>query len=307
MRGTATRPVVVISMAVARVFDNGITLVLDSATGYAQPPSALTVARSTLASASAAAGVHLFGQCGNPADVTTCRYYGTGGVSTRLTAIAKATTFSESKKVTDAAGNAYAISLAGASRPASATGSAVYNGYAWALGRNAYGRILRFDHRESLSCPGACPLSAAAAAAAAEQGPPPPGTPVHDLFASAAGLRAAGPGATTGHATAESGATPENNLSWYNNYVFQPYNGFGSNYYALNYSIGLAERQFRNDPGAWNYYSSLMRSIAPGYWQTRSTLENGLQFGGIAGLDAALNSTLGRVLGPLAGIGIRAF
>ncbi|MBK8208803.1 MAG: hypothetical protein IPK78_01460 [Rhodospirillales bacterium] len=312
MRASTFKPIAVVTMAVARVYPNGVVEVLDSATGYTQPPAALTVARKTLASASTTIGVYLYGNCGNPNNISTCYYYGTGAVSARLAAIAGSTSFKETKEITDASSNAYSITLSGASRPASATGSATYNGSNWPLGRNAWARITRYEHREVLTCPAACPPGAASARTApsdmakmfAGARPDHTAAGVKDLRNPAVEPPLALPSAES----VGSDVSPElqdANGVWNNYYVFQPYNGFGSDWYATNYNIGLAERQFRNDPAAWNYYSTLMRNIAPGYWQTRSTLETSLQTGGIAGLDNALNSIMGPIFGGLAGVGIR--
>jgi len=186
-RANTFQPFVTISLANLRVYPSGYVEVLASATGYMQPATTMTVATSsTLASATAAGGVYLYGDCGNPNDLRTCYYYGIASLSARWSATAGKTSWPESRKITDPSGIAYQLSTTGASRPAYATGAATYNGSAWALGLPTSGRILAFGRTETLTCPSTCPRTASARMVS---GPQPPPVPTGDPAGMALGVR----------------------------------------------------------------------------------------------------------------------
>jgi hypothetical protein len=141
------------------VFPDGSVTVIDSAAGYMQPATAVSIARRTLANAAVEGTVDLYGRCGDPNDFSTCFHLGIAALSASWRASGGATKWPESRKIVDPSEIVYETRTRGTSRPGSATGSATYNGGSWPLGTQISGRILSFDRTETITCPGDCPLA----------------------------------------------------------------------------------------------------------------------------------------------------
>ena len=156
---------VIIQMANLRLYTNNRFDIAAIASGYMQPATSVTITRATLANALASGAAYLYGNCADPNDLRTCYYFGVGAVSARWTASGGTTSWQNSNSVADPANIRYAVSTTAAARPASATGSATFNGGFWALGRTLVGRVLRFDISETLTCPSQCPQTAPSASA----------------------------------------------------------------------------------------------------------------------------------------------
>jgi hypothetical protein len=164
-RGTTFQRFVTISLAILRVFPDGSVTVIDSATGYMQPATAVSIPRNTLGTAAVEGTVDLYGRCGDPNDLRTCYHLGVASLSARWRASGGTTEWPESRRVIDPSGIVYEIKTRGASRLGSATGSATYNDGSWPLGTQISGRILRFNRTETIRCPGGCPLATTAQSA----------------------------------------------------------------------------------------------------------------------------------------------
>lgn len=160
-------PYFIIQMSRIRVYYDGSIQILASAAGVDQPADSFSVARDTLASGRGAGTVYLYGDCGNPSDISTCYYYGTAGVSVSLRQVGGTSTWKQSSQVASPDGWQYTVKNNGAARPAQPSGTAVYNGGSWTLGTYISSRLTRFYNTQTLVCPTTCPSSAAPPPAAA--------------------------------------------------------------------------------------------------------------------------------------------
>lgn len=292
-RSNKISPVVVITMTVLRMYSNGSIQLMDTATGAVQP-AAVNVPQSTLTNASASGRVNLFGNCADPNNISTCWYYGPASISGRWTAIAGATSWNEQKGVTNPQKISYTLRITGAARPANGTGSATFNGGNWPLGRSAYARVLQFGNNESLTCPSVCPSMAKAKALVAADP------------SKAIGRRSLFDKVTLDFEKADAADSQEMHVG--DNPV-EPQEVFDSPYnywpsYQDAYSLGQAERAFRNDPVAWSMYSSIMNGISPYYWQMRTSLENSLFTGGFPAFDQTLSGYLRTSLSGVISLGL---
>ena len=161
-RGNRFQPFFIIHMMNLAVYTNGTAQIVAASAGYVQPAATVQVAQGTLATATASGAVYLYGDCGDPNDLSTCTDYGVGSVSARWRASGAMLRWSDTKHMTEA-GTKYVYKINGGSRPSTATGSAGFRGGPWYLGRHLTTRITRFDINQSQTCPGACPHSAQSA------------------------------------------------------------------------------------------------------------------------------------------------
>jgi hypothetical protein len=153
--GDQFQPVLIIQMANLRVYLNGTTQVQAAAAGYVQPASNIAIDAATLASAFAAGDVYLYGNCGDPANLATCSYYGVGSVSASWGAAGNLLSWDDNKNIAEAE-NTLSYSIVGDSVPAGVTATAGFQGAPWDLGRPLSARITAFNINQTLTCPEAC-------------------------------------------------------------------------------------------------------------------------------------------------------
>jgi hypothetical protein len=144
-----------ITMANVRVFPDGSSYVLTSATGYVQPAT-VVVDNAGLSNASVSGEAYLYGNCGDPSNISTCSYFGTGTISVAWVANGPMASWKQPSTL-KAQGFRYNATNIGASRASAANASATYNGSAWDIGSQISGRIFRSGGTQKLHCPGKCP------------------------------------------------------------------------------------------------------------------------------------------------------
>ena len=86
---------------------NGTVEVTASTAGYVQPGT-VSVMRGTFGRASASGRAYLYGNCGDPNNLATCVYYSVGAVTARWRSTSVATSWNETKNVTNA-GSSYIL------------------------------------------------------------------------------------------------------------------------------------------------------------------------------------------------------
>jgi hypothetical protein len=73
--GNNFQPFIILQLMNLRVHFNGTTEIVAAGTGYVQPAQTVTVAN-TLAAAAARGAAYLYGNCGDPNDLSTCAFLG---------------------------------------------------------------------------------------------------------------------------------------------------------------------------------------------------------------------------------------
>ena len=101
-RGNQFQPFFIIQMMNLAVYTNGTVQIVAAMAGYVQPAANVQVAQGTLAKATASGAVYLYGDCGDPNDLSTCIYYGVGSVSARWRASGAALRWNDTKNITEA-------------------------------------------------------------------------------------------------------------------------------------------------------------------------------------------------------------
>lgn len=159
-QGSQFSKFLILQLANFRVYTNGTALIAAAAAGYAQPAPTVNIDGLNLTGGSAAASVYLYGNCGNPDNISTCSYYGVGSISSRWTGTGNKTTWTDSKTISEN-GIKYVYRLNGATRSASLTGSASFNSSTWALGRKLSGQLTKTAATATVTCPAGCPSALA--------------------------------------------------------------------------------------------------------------------------------------------------
>jgi hypothetical protein len=135
---------------------NGTVEVTASTAGYVQPGT-VSVMRGTFGRASASGRAYLYGNCGDPNNLATCVYYSVGAVTARWRATSVATSWNETKNVTNA-GSRYIFKT---SRARGRRWRQAWLCSGAALGTwPVSGQVSGINISQSVTCPGPCPRSA---------------------------------------------------------------------------------------------------------------------------------------------------
>jgi hypothetical protein len=176
-RGTGVTPVAAITMAYLRVYPSGYAELLAYASGILRSGSVFTISAASLSTATVNAPLTLGEACIDPFQVSTCAYTYPALLRTTFTGTGGTTTWSQTGNLAAPSGLQYTATNGGGARSATLrNSSARFNNVTWTLGRSLSG-LSRYNNTQTLTCPGACPSSAASPGMAGQGFPLPPTAP----------------------------------------------------------------------------------------------------------------------------------